>query len=85
MSEWQTMDTAPRDGTVIDVWARDRRGSERRITDVHWGTMTDWTGVEFEGWSGMYPRYWSDRHEPLHWMPVPTPPHPDEIELRKAG
>ena len=74
MSEWRVIETAPRDGTKIDVWA-----DGRRIADASWGDYDDWvvTPSGRQGW-----RYHHDEHAtyysidppPTHWMPLPEPP-----------
>jgi hypothetical protein len=71
---WRPIETAPRNGTEIDVWARDRHGNERRITGVRWETMADWDGAVRDDWSGMYPDRWGERYEPLCWMQIPSAP-----------
>lgn len=64
---WQPIDTAPKDGTLIDVWQRDWR-----ICNAFWSDAQ-------EGWcvEGYYP----EEPTPLaiipkvtHWMPPPSPP-----------
>lgn len=72
---WEPIETAPMDGTEIDVWARNDKGMERRICNVSWERMADWDGREFDGWTGMYPHY-GGKYTPTHWMPLPEPPNP---------
>lgn len=72
--DWQPIETAPLDGTEIDVWAEDESGNARRICDVSWSRMTDWDGHEFEGWTGVYPHFGSKKFTPTHWMFSPKPP-----------
>jgi len=74
MTDWQPIETAPKDETEIDVWAIPPKGPGCRVTNVCWTRMTDWDGREFEGWTGMYPVRFGYRHEPTHWMPTPAPP-----------
>lgn len=38
MSEWQPIDTAPRDGTVIDLWMVDEDGGAYRVADAYYVT-----------------------------------------------
>lgn len=71
MSEWQPISTAPKDGTLVDLWARNlltwnKRG-ERHV-NKKWGPIMDWTGREYEGWN------LSESYEVTHWMPLPNPP-----------
>jgi len=58
MSEWQPIETAPTDGTPVDLWHRDGF----RITEVWWDS-------EDECWT----HYGSDSNF-SHWMPLPEPP-----------
>lgn len=68
MSEWLPIDTAPKDGTKIDVWQRDLRY-----------TNAFWSGTE-ECWCIDGP-HGPEEPTPLaiapavsHWMPVPKDP-----------
>jgi hypothetical protein len=62
---WQPIETAPMDGTEVDLWANGRR------TDchIHCGEWLKWmsTSVDDE------PR-WLPIEQPTHWMPLPEPP-----------
>lgn len=81
MSGWRTIETAPRDGTKIDVWARDER-----TTDVYWSDIQDaWCIDGTYGPSeptplAIYPRV-------SHWMPLPKAPQnaPERTEDRLDG
>ena len=77
---WQPIETAPRDGTEIDVWV-----DGHRVCNVHWsfsrsGTTGEpiddpaWDGWAVDGASGQSytPNY--VRGTPTHWMPLPEPP-----------
>ncbi len=56
--KWQTMETAPRDGTYIFVGFRS--------PDGYWNCdMTRWDG---DGW------WQHRQRNPTHWMPLPPPP-----------
>jgi hypothetical protein len=72
-NDWQPIETAPRDGTRVDLWGinrlrYDRRGE--RIVNVAWGFVTDWMGTKREDWQ--HGR--GEDFEPTHWMPLPRPP-----------
>jgi hypothetical protein len=75
MSEWQPIETAPRDGTEIDLWA-----SGRRWADCHWhlGEWLRWQSDSVDE---------EPTHKriafPTHWMPLPPAPGGDagEAEL----
>lgn len=74
MAEWQPIETAPREGRNILLWA---------ATDVaEDGTIRNWKmatgfymGPEVGGnwnWEGRWLEPWDAR--PTHWQPLPTPP-----------
>ncbi len=77
----QPIETAPKDGTRIDVWLSESR---RRVTNCYWGRPSHTCG-ENEGYCDSCPDHdgWVDGEdfmngytdeEPTHWMPLPTPP-----------
>lgn len=72
MSGWRTIDTAPKDGTWVDVWCDDSKGyAPGRFTCVTW----------LDG-AWRFPSYMSKPGtpgqalvtQPTHWMPIPGPP-----------
>lgn len=85
---WQPIDSAPKDGTVIDVW---RDGSRET---VYWGFRphdcgemgqycdSDWHSEMDPGWvCSTFGEFVGGRHNPFtHWMPLPLPPTPDQAE-----
>jgi len=78
MADWQDISTAPKDGTLIDIWI----GRERR-TDVCWRMSEDqphrewWCARELTaewhewGWCNLGQEY---SVAPTHWMPLPRAP-----------
>lgn len=83
MSEmkWQPIETAPRDGTVIDLWCGGRICDARWMT---WPTATDdpetycWWAPEPTAYG--YAVVWEMTQlglEPTHWMPLP--PTPEDV------
>lgn len=74
MAPWQMIETAPKDGTLIDMWARrETTGKFRRYTDCKWGRRT--FGSEYIGepcWLGLLDPY--SIITPTHWMPLPEAP-----------
>lgn len=78
---WQAIDTAPKDGTDIDLWCR-----SYRTTDARWALRKDWHRRPLgEGWCVAHPEppFTQDgeeyfgfpiSNEPTHWMPLPSPP-----------
>ncbi len=90
MSDWQPIDTAPMDGTVVDLWGYDRDPdpaaggillplalSLRRWTDCTWRSPM----VQKGGLIVPLPAAWYTSEErqiriwPTHWMPLPEAPH----------
>lgn len=75
MSEWQPIETAPKDQTVI-VFRPTMWGGKGHIGKARWETdkylkkpKPFWSSSE--GWIGKT----EDRHHPpTHWMPLPEPP-----------
>ena len=74
MSEWQDIETAPKDGTVVDLWVLDFEGEGVRRAACRWDTFND------NGWEQMYAEIESfceltDKREIItHWMPLSDPP-----------
>lgn len=76
-SEWQPIETAPKDGTWIIVfggYAADD-DADRTFAIVQWSnylncgkTYPRWMFAWYDG--GYYGRY----YDPTHWMPLPPPP-----------
>ena len=69
---WRDMDTAPKDGTRVDMYAKTWVAktdsfSYRRFTDCHWVTLNRVTGDGF--WRGLDKKY-----SPTHWMLTPEEP-----------
>lgn len=77
MTEWQPIETAPRDGTIIDVWLGDADSSDldfycqsrtcKRSANWHWshGKFRPFTGSNVPLTTFV---------EPTNWMPLPSPP-----------
>lgn len=76
---WQPIETAPKDGTRVDLLLPDWGG---RVTDAYWEHETD-------GWGDMPGPQWCVKDHavdgwvepvgdlPTHWMPLPAPPLDD--------
>lgn len=63
MSEWQPIETAPKDGTVL-LGYENKAGVE----------MFTFRWCEHRGWISEIPWGDWDRVDPTHWMPLPEPP-----------
>lgn len=72
LREWQPIETAPKDGTKVDLWGKDKsywgKGPNipKRWADCYWlndGGFSKWTN-----------RY-GDSIEATHWRPLPAAPN----------
>lgn len=77
MSEWKPIETAPKDGTRIDLWATNGNMiGPRRFVDCSWSEIKRGGLIvrteELGAWS--YPRMDKDHLKPTHWMLPPEPP-----------
>lgn len=90
-SGWQPIETAPKDGTRIDLWMP----SGRRVPNCFWGKPEHSCG-EYEGYCDSCPDHdgWIDSEdfmsgytdeEPTHWMPLPSSPARSTAEPEPAG
>ncbi len=64
MSEWQPIETAPKDGTQIIAWGEN---IGHIVTEYAPFNGTDWVWVTLDG-----PDYHVSAF--THWMPLPAPP-----------
>lgn len=77
MSEWRTIDSAPKDGTEIlgyGLWAGEINGTDTIPTrcTIQWdGGTTDYEGFH---WSVTGTDAYAAWMCPTHWMPLPPPP-----------
>lgn len=67
---WQPIETAPRDGTAVDLWVHwPEHGEDRRVCDAHWNAADgEWQLGQYHVGQFM--------HRPVvtHWMPLAAPP-----------
>ena len=75
MSEWQPIETAPKDGTEVLVFCR------HGVKIAYWNAEpTVWDGSNDPCWTVFEPEdYFYGFHlvgpsAPTHWMPLPSPP-----------
>lgn len=69
MSDWQPIETAPKDSTEILAWD----GDEIKI--VWWGGLNGW--LFSDDWIRVYPTHWQPLPEP------PASPNPDTAGERR--
>ena len=63
-ARWQPIETAPRDGTLIDLWAGER------IANCAWNVPSKcWAERVGAGFGG---KHWAVVNNPTHWMPLPA-------------
>lgn len=62
MSGWKPIETAPKDGTEIDVW---RDLNKERLTNAYWNDGK---------WCWRHYRYDEEDDKITHWMPLPDAP-----------
>lgn len=76
MSEWQDISTAPKDGTVILVYANQgRMHNGIHAARPHWSGRTgayghDWAHANYQDLGDHVSGYVT------HWQPLPPPPNP---------
>lgn len=84
VQEWQPIETAPKDGTNIDLWLPSGINNGNRWPSCFWGKPdhccgeagpycdSDWHGAE-PGWvDGIFSEF--IEKAPTHWLPIPKPP-----------
>lgn len=82
--EWRPIETAPRDGTTVLLWLRERQQAGGRMTDMP--CVDDYRVGLFVrhsrtlpngGWRYLNNAYAYAQDENFtHWMPLPEPPKP---------
>lgn len=78
-SLWQTIDTAPKDGTAVDLWVQPFHGKAYRRTNVWWlksEKWSGWRGGKFHIGRDGQPsgKFIFDNETPTHWMLPPERP-----------
>ncbi len=74
---WRPIATAPKDGTVIDLWVTYSGGAER-CASCFWDIHEDWGPGFVPRWRQQYAEASGSSFDvsgiPTHWQPVPAPP-----------
>jgi hypothetical protein len=86
---WQPIETAPRDGTYVDLWevARDRRHG-KRIADVRWDRKRSFNGgigrvAQPDAWCHRHGgQVWFSGYAVTHWRPLPPPPALEQGDVK---
>jgi len=68
-SAWQPIETAPRDGTEIDIYIPEL---EQRYPDAYWCSIENCWCWDLQGLEGKRINFTAT--PPTHWMPLPKPP-----------
>lgn len=74
---WHPISTAPRDGTVIDLYGT-RNGEPRRFPNGRWKEIV-WGGMrlgQYQWYHDSWDIYGDFAY--THWMPFPDPPESKE-------
>lgn len=70
VDEWQTIETAPKDGTKVDLWCGNHRRTEKKFAVHSW---LDGKPMAEPCW-GPYDGREEGPLQPTHWRPLPNPP-----------
>lgn len=74
---WQPIDSAPKDGTKIDLWVR-IRPSKMEEPESYERFPASWWDSDRDDWKlgrlCWHSKFYADAHIPTHWMPSPTAP-----------
>jgi hypothetical protein len=70
---WQPIETAPKDGTKVDVWAKVRLAAYDKF---QWGRFTDCYWTNGDSMTGRNPHWVNldSSYHAVYWMPLPSPP-----------
>lgn len=82
-SGWQPIETAPTDGTEVDLYGLDWGGYARRVAGAKWGEIDGkWCWAVYDVRQGEGGDWCIDLKTPTHWMPVPPPPQMTTTQLK---
>lgn len=69
MTNWRSIETAPMDGTLVDLWI-EADGARFRATDYRW-TGTAW---EYKHGGTIEYNFGNGDMRATHWHAIPVPP-----------
>lgn len=69
---WKTIETAPKDGTIVDLWMCGPRSPDGYREADCWYAHGQWWNSF--GRDGDCAPGWMAGDIPTHWMPLPAPP-----------
>lgn len=70
---WLPIESAPRDGTVIDLWVKGRSSEGWRVANAQW-VYGDWQIKISDGFSHCFDKAAEDSDAITHWRPLPAAP-----------
>jgi hypothetical protein len=70
VSEWQTIESAPKDGTELMLWDLDGFAVLGQYVSFDGKAPSGYHDGWYDSWRGY------DELTPSHWMPLPSPPEP---------
>ena len=76
MDKWMPIETAPKDGTEVQLWGDEDWIPKARWLHVHGGWYVEYWDADWRSYSD------SAVYNPTHWMPLPAPPQESENEQR---
>lgn len=65
LNEWQKIDSAPKDGTLVLCFCPNEVSGLKIVTLLFHQGYLHWADATGDGWN---------LYEPTHWMPMPPPP-----------
>ena len=82
MSEWRTIETAPRDGTWFLASSINHGSMEVVCWQDGAPSGSTFDGTTEEGWvsDGGLDRFYANPRWFTHWMPLPEPPTPSQAD-----
>lgn len=66
--EWRPIETAPKDGTMVDLWVANWKPNGMRVTNCFWARAANCWKLDILAIG------YDPLPEITHWMPLPEPP-----------